>query len=379
VRRLEDDRTSDGQASSPDGVLSLRSGTLSLPAFLPDATQGVVRGVDAQALQDVGVQGVMMNVFHLMQRPGTTTIRALGDLHRMFSWKRPIMTDSGGFQIYSLIRENAKYGSINDRGLVYRPEGTRRRINLSPEKSIRLQMSYGADIVVCLDDCTHSSEAYSEQRESVRRTISWAKRCREEYGRRIGHMHGGEETHPLIYAVVQGGDEPDLRRECAEALLEIGFDGYGLGGWPLDSEGNLLTDTIAYLRELIPAEFPLHALGVGHPQHMVDCIRMGYDLADSSMPTRDARHGRLLVFSQQGSSLDGEWFSYLYVQDEEHVKDGRPVDPTCDCPVCQNYSRAFLHHLFKVGDSLFQRLATLHNVRFIMRLMARLREQRRGG
>ncbi len=359
-------------------MLSLRRRDVLTPAFLPDATQGVVRGVDAQALGGVGIQAVMMNVFHLMQRPGTTTIRALGGLHDMFGWAGPIMTDSGGFQIYSLIRENAKYGSISDKGLLYRPSGGGRRINLSPEKSVRLQMSYGADIVVCLDDCTHASEAYAEQRASVRRTIKWAKRCRKEYDRRIEQSKIEPEERPLIFAVVQGGDEPDLRRECADALLNVGFDGYGLGGWPLDAEGNLLTDTIGYLRELIPSQFPLHALGVGHPEHVVTCSRMGYDLLDSSMPTRDARHGRLLVFSRPDAALDDDWFSFLYVQDEEHVKDGRPVDPGCDCPVCKNYSRAFLHHLFKVGDTLYQRLATLHNLRFMTRLMARLREERRG-
>lgn len=354
--------------------LSLGRGTLLLPAFLPDATLGVVRTLDSEDVEACGIDAVVMNVFHLMQRPGSSTIRALGGLHEMFGWQRPIMTDSGGFQAYSLIRENARYGALTDRGIIFRPEGSRRKINLTPEKSIQLQMAYGADIVVCLDDCTSADAPYEVQHEAVRRTIAWAKRCREAYDQRLASTGQGDAERPLILGVVQGGNEPDLRRECAEALLEIGFDGFGLGGWPLDTEGDLLADIIAYLREQIPREYPMHALGVGHPQHVVTCWKMGYEMFDSSMPTRDARHGRLLVMDDAGSGPpEGDWFSYLYIRDEQHVKDGRPVSETCDCLTCRRYSRAFLHHLYSIKDGLYNRLATMHNLRFMARLMERLR------
>lgn len=357
--------------------LALPRGSIRLPAFLPDATQGVVRALDATDTLRCGVQAVMMNVFHLMQRPGSSVIARLGGLHRMFGWDRPIITDSGGFQAYSLIRRNPKLGSLTDRGMLYRPEGSTRRIRLAPEKSIQLQMKYGADMVICLDDCTHVDESLSEQRDSVRRTILWARRCKAEYLRRLEDRGSERDMHPLILAVIQGGGEPALRRECAEALLEIGFDAFGLGGWPLDAQGNLLTDVIAYLRELVPPEYPLHALGVGHPAYILECARLGYDLFDSSMPTRDARHGRLQVFESDGAGPEpfaNRWFSYLYIHDERHIRDDAPISAHCDCPCCAKYSRAYLHHLFKTGDTLYHRLATLHNLRFTTLLMERIRD-----
>jgi len=166
-----------------------------------------------------------------------------------------------------------------------------------------------------------------------------------------------------------------LRKRCAEELLEMGFDGFGLGGWPLDSEGNLLIDIIAYVRELIPAEWPTHALGVGQPANIVACANIGYDLFDSSMPTRDARHGRLYTFADDpaSSSLEGEWYSYVYIGDRKYIRANLPISPYCDCLCCAKYSLAYLHHLFRIKDTLFYRLATMHNLRFMTQLMARLR------
>jgi len=358
--------------------LALPHGEVPLPAFLPDATYGVVRALDASDVGDCRVSAVMMNVFHLMQRPGSTIIKRFGGLHRLFGWERPIITDSGGFQAYSLIRQNPKLGSLTDDGLIFRPEGSTRKINLSPEKSVQLQIRYGADVVICLDDCTHVQESIEAQRESVRRTIKWAKRCKQEYLRWLDADESLHSPRRLIFAVIQGGGQLELRRQCAEELLAIGFDGFGFGGWPLDAKGNLLTEVIAYTRELVPREFPMHALGVGHPRHIVECFRLGYDLFDSAMPTRDARHGRLFVFEPEEplNPLTGSWFSYLYIQDERHIRSDKPLSSTCDCLCCRRYSRAYLHHLFKIGDSLFLRLATIHNLRFMTQLMERLRENK---
>ena len=175
------------------------------------------------------------------------------------------------------------------------------------------------------------------------------------------------------FAVIQGGGLPELRRECAEALLEIGFDGYGFGGWPLDSKGNLLEDILGLTRELIPAGFPMHALGVGHPQNILNAYRQGYQIFDSAMPTRDARHARVYAFNQQ-KGFTGDWMRYVYLNDEKHIKANRPIDEFCDCPICGKYSLGFLHHLFKTGDTLFYRLATRHNLRFMSLLVQRLRE-----
>jgi queuine tRNA-ribosyltransferase len=368
-------------------VLQLPHGQLQLPVFLPDATLGVVRSVDSADLARCGVQGVVMNIFHLMQHPGSSTVQALGGLHQMSGWQRPIVTDSGGFQAYSLIRQNPKLGSLTNNGLTFRPDPSRRRFTLTPEKSVRLQVSYGADVIVCLDDCTHVDALLETQRESVERTIIWAHRCKDEFARLVDQKGLSQEQRPLLLAVIQGGGSRQLRKRCADELLEIGFDGFGYGGWPLDGEGNLLVDILAYVRELVPAEFPTHALGVGHPAYVVACARMGYDLFDSSMPTRDARHGRLYAFATAsppsipplwGGTKGGEdWFSYVYVTDDKHIKADGPISPYCDCPCCTHYSLGYLHHLFEVKETLAFRLATMHNLRFMTQLMERLRAERR--
>ncbi len=358
------------QPDSPDLLVTLH-GLLPLPAFLPDATQGVVRALDAQDLLACGVPALQTNVFHLMQKPGTSTVQALGGLHRMMGWGRPIVTDSGGFQAYSLIRQDPRSGRLSDRGLAFRPEGAPRKFQFTPEKSIQLQVGYGADILICLDDCTHPEDPPAVQEESVRRTVAWARRCRAEFDRLVQEKRLAAGKRPLLLAVVQGGASLSLRRRCAEELLAIGFDGYGYGGWPLDGAGNLLAEVFAFLRELIPRRFPLHALGVGHPAHVAACVRMGYGLLDSVMPTRDARHGRLYVWNGP-AGLSGDSFSYLYVGDNRHIKAAGPVSPYCDGPCCRRYSLGYLHHLFKLGDGLYQRLATMHNLRFMAQLMERL-------
>ena len=354
--------------------LQFPHGQIQLPAFLPDGTQGVVRAVDAQDLQAVGIQAVQMNVYHLMQRPGSSTIQALGGLHQMSGWPGPIFTDSGGFQVYSLIRQNPKSGSITNKGATFRLDSSSRKINFTPEKSIQLQLSYGSDVVICLDDCTHVDDPLQVQAESVQRTVAWAKRCKAEFDRLLDEKKVGEGERPFLVAVIQGGGSHDLRRQCAEQLLEIGFDGYGYGGWPLDAQGSLLSDMLATVRQLVPPQFPVHALGVGHPPNIHACVQMGYELFDSTMPTRDARHGRLYTFTADPTlPLRGDWFSYLYPADKKHIKANQPISPHCDCPTCTHYTLGYLHHLHQVNDSLYPRLATLHNLRFMMQLMENLR------
>jgi queuine tRNA-ribosyltransferase len=361
-----------------EAMLHLAHGDLALPAYLPDATLGVVRGVDATDLEQAGVEAVVMNVFHLMQKPGSSTIQALGGLHRMAGWQHPIITDSGGFQAYSLIRQNPKFGTLGDRGITFLPEGSDRKFQLTPEKSVALQIAYGADIVICLDDCTHSDDALEEQRRSVTRTTRWAARCKEEFERQMRQRGLGEGSRPLLFGVVQGGNSKELRQECAETLLEIGFDGYGYGGWPLDAEGQLLHDMLAYCRSLIPDQFPMHALGVGHPGSIVACTELGYQIFDSALPTRDARNGRLYAYTSDPRSADfslrGDWYRTLYIHDKKHIKTALPISPGCDCHTCASYTVGYLHHLHKCNDTLFFRLATIHNLRFMSTLVDLLRQ-----
>jgi queuine tRNA-ribosyltransferase len=241
---------------------------------------------------------------------------------------------------------------------------------------VQLQLSYGADIVICLDDCTHVDSSRAEQELSVERTVAWAKRCKKEFDRLIPGKKYPEGQRPKLFGVIQGGGELDLRRQCAEALLPMGFDGFGYGGWPLDGDGKLLTEVVGYTRDLIPAHLPMHALGVGHPQNVEACFELGYGMFDSAMPTRDARHGRLYSFKHSAdgtnAGLEGNWLSYIYINDERHIKANQPLSPGCTCLTCRRYSTGYLHHLFKMGDHLFFRLATLHNLRFMVELTERL-------
>ena len=356
-------------------TLATLHGDIPLPAFLPDATLGVVRSLDAADLERVGIQALVMTAYHLMQKPGTSTVNALGGIHKMAGWNRPILTDSGGFQAYSLIRQNAKFGKLTDQGIRFKPEGAEREFMLTPEKCVQVQLAYGADIVVCLDECTHVDDPHSEQEVSVTRTIQWAKRCKEEFVRILKQRKISltDAPRPLLFGVVQGGGDAELRQRCANALLEIGFDGFGYGGWPLDAQNNLLTEMLQATREAIPLEFPLHALGVGHPASIAACAKMGYSTFDSALPTRDARTGRLYFWQTDphalGFDFAGNWLKTLYIDDEKHRKSDKPISAFCDCPTCTRYSVGYLRHLHKSGETLYFRLATLHNLRFITQLM----------
>jgi queuine tRNA-ribosyltransferase len=356
-------------------VLELAHGKLPLPAFLPDATRGFVRAVDAGDLEACGVEALMMNTFHLMQRPGSSTVAALGGLHALSGWARPIFTDSGGFQAWSVLRQDPRAGRVDDEGFTWRrPSG--RRFRLSPEKSVQLQLRYGADVVICLDDCTHPDDPEERQVLAVERTVAWAARSKRCFEAWQGRRDAGP-TRPLLFAVVQGGVSRELRARCTEALLELGFDGLGFGGWPLDRQGRLLVEPLARLREAVPAALPLHALGVGHPESVAACAALGYGLFDSALPTRDARRGRLFAFRADPAQLDPAagpgWLETCYVGDARHTKARDPLSPWCDAPCCRRYALGYLHHLHAQDDPLFARLATLHNLRFVVRLVEALR------
>jgi queuine tRNA-ribosyltransferase len=324
------------------------------------------------------MQAVVMNTYHLMQKPGASTVKSLGGLHAMTGWKKAIFTDSGGFQAYSLIRQNARFGQLTDNGLVFRPAEGERKYQLTPEKCIQLQLSFDSDLLFCLDDCTHIDDDAEQQELSVERTIRWAGRCRTEFDRLLDEKRLPVEKRPKLFGVVQGGNSPELRRRCAQALLDIGFDGFGYGGWPLDSQGKLVEEMVFLTRDMIPAEFPLHALGIGHPPYVARCAAHGYGLFDSAMPTRDARHGRLYRFHYQPDKTalveKDDWFEYVYAHDKRYIKSSQPVEEGCDCPTCQSYSLGYLRHLYKLNDSLYQQLSTMHNLHFMVRLMDLLRQ-----
>ena len=357
--------------------LHLPSGDVRLPAFFPDATYGAVRAADVEDVERAGLAGLEMNTWHLYNKPGARTIKLLGGLRKFSAWNGAILTDSGGFQLYSQIRENSDYGEIREKEILFRPDRGAEKLHYTPEKCIQSQFMYGSDIMMALDLCTHPNDSYEDQKRSVELTVKWGKRCREEFDRLSKGLKG---ERPLLFGIVQGGRDRDLRMECGRRLEEIGFDGYGFGGWPTDENGVMLTDVLQMAADAMPDDKVKYAMGVGRPEEISCLVKMGYSLFDCVIPTREARHQRLYVFEEGMDTpegvmrSDGKFYRFCYIMDEDYARDGRPVDETCDCALCRRYSRAYLQHLFKVGDSGAQRLATIHNLRFYGRLMEKIGE-----
>ena len=355
-------------------ILETSNGKLPLPAFMPDATRGVVRTLDTKDLQNSGIKCLMVNALHLSNHPGVSVIKKHGGIHEFMGWDAPIFSDSGGFQVFSLINGSSKMGSVTNRGFVYRlTKGGKKNI-LTPEKSIQKQIQIGADVMFCLDYCTHPEADETLQLESVHITIEWAKRCKQEFERQLNQQKITGKP-PLLLAVIQGGNSKELRKRCTDAVFEIGFDGYGFGGWPVDQQGNLV-EAVKIVAEWVPDHYPLHGLGIGKPENIVQAFLMGYNLFDCVLPTRDARHNRLYVYNDKIENInlkEKDFYDYHYIQDNRYIRDTNPVDEYCDCFCCQNYSRAYLHHLLKIEDPLLNRLATIHNLRFYSQLMECLR------
>jgi len=353
-------------------TLKLNHGDITLPTFFPDGTYGVVRCVDSEDLQTCQVPGLVMNGFHLLSKPGVNVIKHFKGLNSFSNWDRPILTDSGGFQVFSLIQQNPKFGEVRKNKLIFRPDGGNEKVILTPEKSIQFQFSCGSDIMMCLDYCTHPEDSFEVNKLAVDITIDWAKRCKEEYDKQLIARKTPCDKRPLLFAIIQGGGYHDLRKMCADELINIGFDGFGFGGWPVSSDGNLIEDILEYTATLMPDNQVKYAMGIGKPDGIIKCVKMGYNLFDCVIPTREARHNRLYVFDENNENPLA--YHHYYILDEKHIRENIPVSDSCDCYTCKNYSRAYLYHLYKVGDSSAYRLATMHNLRFYTSLMEKIRE-----
>jgi queuine tRNA-ribosyltransferase len=336
--------------------LKINDKSIRLPAFFPDATHGAVKGVGALDLIKENVQGLVVNTYHLLVDKNIETVKKLGGVHELTKFPGVIITDSGGFQAMSLIRRNPENGKITDDGVFFKINGN--KILLTPELCIKTQLESGSDIIMCLDDCTEPGETHAEQELSVERTLKWAKRCKDYFDKKTAKR----KNKPLIFGIVQGGSSKTLRKKCAKGLMEIGFDGYAYGGWPVDGNRKFLSSIVKYVAELMPDGKPKYAMGVGKPQDIKECVGYGYNMFDCVLPTRDARHERLYVFS-------GKSYKYLYIGSGKFKKDNKPVSKVCKCETCKNYSRAYLYNLFKNRDPLAIRLATIHNLRFYTDLM----------
>ncbi|MGB9596246.1 MAG: tRNA-ribosyltransferase family protein, partial [Candidatus Poribacteria bacterium] len=249
---------------------------LPLPIYFPDATRGVIRSIDSQDLQNTKVEGIVVNSFHLMSKPGQSVLKHLDGIKNFMNWDGLVVSDSGGFQLLSLVYENSSFGKIDDNGITFYRDskGKKSRHILTPEKSIQIQFNIGADIMICLDDCPSAKATYEYHKKSVERTIKWAERSIDEYRRQISNKR--LSNPPLLFAVIHGGNSKGLREKCAKELIGIGFNGYCFGGWPIKSSGELNYDILSYTASLMPDDLPKFALGIGNPKAIVDCVKIGY-------------------------------------------------------------------------------------------------------
>ncbi len=377
----------DYHASSLLHQLTIKNKTYQLPIYLPDATLGVVRNLDSQDLNRVQIEGVVINTYHLRRQPGVEILQKIGGIKNLMSFSGLTASDSGGFQLFSLINKDPKLGKITDKGVVlYTGKNQQKKQLFTPEESIRVQFAINSDIMICLDDFTPDDADEERIQLSIDRTVEWARRCKIEFEKQLKKHGFTDNNRPLLFAPIQGHRHHQLRKQCADKLLEIGFDGYGLGGWPFDDQGNFDYEMCAVNASLTPDNLPRFALGIGKPDNITRLHQMGYHIFDCVLPTRDARHQRLYVwkknpaevdFSEINLSRDDDWYDYLYISRGSCKTDQKPVSQFCDCPTCQNYSRAYLNHLFKAKDGTAFKLAEMHNLRFYTQVMEKLRETTR--
>ena len=338
----------DGEART--GLLETAHGTVRTPTFMPVGTAGTVKGMLPEAVADAGAEMILGNTYHLMLRPGEETVERLGGLHRFMNWKRPILTDSGGYQVMSL----AGRRTVAEDGVVFRSHIDGTRHGLSPERAVEIQHRLGSDVTMVLDECTQFPATVDEAAKSMRLSMRWAARSKAAFRERPGHG---------LFGIVQGGVYGNLRRESAGALIDIGFDGYAVGGLAI-GEGQ--ETTLGVLDETMPAlpvDAPRYLMGVGTPSDIAGAVRRGIDMFDCVIPTRSGRTGR--GYTSAGT---------INIRNARHAGDPAPVDAECSCPACRGYSRAYLHHLFRAKEMLGPILLTTHNVHHYQRLMARLRE-----
>lgn len=331
------------------GHLSFERGIVNTPAFMPVGTYGTVKGMLPRDIEAIGAEIVLGNTFHLMLRPGTEVVSKHGDLHNFMGWQKPILTDSGGFQVWSL----GKLRKITEQGVTFRSPIDGSEVYLDPEKSMQVQRALGADIVMCFDECTPYPATVEEADASMQLSLRWAKRSKQ------GHT----DNPSALFGIVQGGMYPALRRESLRGLLDIGFDGYAIGGLSVGETKEEMLDVLDHLMPDMPTDKPRYLMGVGTPQDLVAAVQRGVDMFDCVMPTRNARNGHL--FTSTG---------VIKIRNAVHRHNESQLDDQCDCYTCKNFSRAYLHHLDKCGEILGAQLNTIHNLRYYQQLMSDIRQ-----
>jgi queuine tRNA-ribosyltransferase len=330
------------------GRLTFARGKVETPAFMPVGTYGTVKAMTPEELQQIGAQIILGNTFHLMLRPGTEIIKKHGDLHDFMHWSGPILTDSGGFQVFSL----AKMRKISEEGVHFASPVDGSKVFLSPEVSMQVQRDLGSDIVMCFDECTPYPAEEDEVRRSMEMSLRWAERSKQAFA----------DNPNALFGIVQGGVYDELRLESARGLVDIGFHGYAIGGLSVGEPAEIRNATLDVLLPELPADKPRYLMGVGKPEDLIEGVRRGIDMFDCVIPTRNARTG--FLYTRQG---------IVRIRNSVHRDDTNPVDALCACYTCQNYSRSYLRHLDKCGEILGARLNTIHNLYFFQELMRDIR------
>ncbi|PKG58248.1 tRNA guanosine(34) transglycosylase Tgt [Shewanella sp. Choline-02u-19] len=338
------------QGRARRGRLVFERGTVETPAFMPVGTYGTVKGMTPEEVRETGADILLGNTFHLWLRPGEEIMRKHGDLHDFMNWQRPILTDSGGFQVFSL----GDIRKITEAGVHFRSPINGEKIFLDPEKSMQIQDSLGSDVVMIFDECTPYPATEDEARKSMQMSLRWAQRSRDEFDKL--------ENPNSLFGIIQGGVYEDLRDESLNGLVDIGFDGYAVGGLAVGEPKEDMHRILEHVCPKIPADKPRYLMGVGKPEDLVEGVRRGVDMFDCVMPTRNARNGHL--FTSEG---------VIKIRNARHRDDTAPLDAKCDCYTCKNYSRAYLYHLDRCNEILGARLNTMHNLRYYQRLMEGLR------
>jgi len=354
-----------------------KNGKIPLPLFFPDATRGAVRGLDSLDLVGTKTPGVLVNTFHLYDKLKRATLVKHDGIGGFMNFKGGLISDSGGFQIMSIIKNDPTKGEVVDKGVLLKTS-KKKTDSFTPEKSIAFQMELKTDMLVVLDDFTPPKASRREAEKTVERTILWAKRSKQEFVHQLKMRKIKDKNRPYLLGVVQGGKYQDLREHCTRELVKIGFDGLGYGGWPINQKGQFDCLSAQTIAKNTPKNYFLYGLGIGKPNEIANLIRLGFNIFDCVLPTRDARHKRLYVFNATSINkinLNSEkFFSYFIPNKEKYCNDNRPVSTACDCLLCQNYSRAYLAYLFRIEESTAKRLASIHNLRFYSILMEKLRK-----
>ncbi|MFD2632251.1 tRNA guanosine(34) transglycosylase Tgt [Idiomarina piscisalsi] len=344
--KFELDKTS-GRARR--GRMKFERGTVETPAFMPVGTLGTVKGMTPEEVKDTGAQICLGNTFHLMLRPGTQIIQQHGDLHDFMNWDKPILTDSGGFQVFSL----GELRKITEEGVTFRSPINGEKILLTPEKSMQVQRELGSDIVMIFDECTPFPATQAEARSSMELSLRWAERSKNAHG----------DNKAALFGIIQGGMYEELRDISLKGLTDIEFDGYAIGGLSVGEPKEDMMRILEHTAPKMPEQKPRYLMGVGKPEDLVEAVRRGIDMFDCVMPTRNARNGHLFISS-----------GVVKIRNAVHRTDTGPLDENCDCYTCKNYSRAYLHHLDKTNEMLGGRLNTIHNLRFYQKVMSDMRD-----